>query len=158
MVEADTAITARCCCSAAIACRRRSSSRSLYPYLSGEKQAEKRVASVTENRAKKRIDAGAQRARQLQHRRKKQVADTLKDIEDARRRPRRRSSLRLQLQRAGLDIDAAAPSGSPAPSAASVLSARRVHLRCAALDVAWLAIAAPSSARFGLPRWVLSSS
>jgi tight adherence protein B len=72
----------------------------LFPYVSGEKQVEKRLQSVTENktrRAARRVQAEQTASR------RKAVADTLKELED-RQKQREKVSLRLRLQRAGLDM------------------------------------------------------
>lgn len=71
-----------------------------YPYLSGDAQAEKRLQGVTENkvaRSQRRV-----RDEEVSNRRK-QVADTLKDLED-RQKAKEKISLRVKLQRAGLEI------------------------------------------------------
>jgi tight adherence protein B len=71
-----------------------------YPYLSGEKQAEERLQGITENRAK----AAARKTQSEQSAsRRKAVADTLKELE-SRQRASQRATLRLRLQRAGLDL------------------------------------------------------
>jgi tight adherence protein B len=72
----------------------------VYPFLSGERRVEERLQGATENRAraaarKAQTDQGASR--------RKAVADTLKDLE-SRQRASQRPSLRLRLERAGLDI------------------------------------------------------
>ena len=72
----------------------------LYPYFSGERQVEKRRHSVIESRAA-RVARAAQ-AEQVSNRRKA-VADTLKEIED-RQNSKQKLTLRLRLQRAGLNI------------------------------------------------------
>jgi tight adherence protein B len=69
------------------------------PMLSGD-TAEKRLQGVTENkvaRTQRRVQAEAVQSR------RKQVADTLKDLEQ-RQKAKETVSLRLKLQRAGLDI------------------------------------------------------
>lgn len=72
----------------------------LFPYISGDKQVEKRMQNVTENKSRRT----ARRVQQEQTAsRRKAVADTLKDLED-RQKKRERISLRLRLQRAGLDM------------------------------------------------------
>jgi tight adherence protein B len=68
----------------------------LYPYLSGEKAAEKRVASVA--RAE---PMAARPARAAQRSRREQVEGTLKQIEE-RRRKARRAPLSVRLTQAGL--------------------------------------------------------
>src|SRR5690606_12490848 len=71
----------------------------LFPYFSGEKQVEKRRHKVVESRAERVARAG--QAEQASNRRKA-VAETLKEIED-RQKSKQKLSLRLRLQRAGLD-------------------------------------------------------
>jgi tight adherence protein B len=121
----------------------------LNPYLSGEKQAEKRMEGVLENRSN-RIARKSQ-ADQTSSRRKA-VADTLKEIED-RQKAKEKVSLRLRLQRAGLDA-------SPKSFwIASGLSGAACAFFC------WLSMpnlpligsaAAGFVGAFGLPRWVLN--
>jgi len=72
-----------------------------YPYFSGETQKEKRLASVTESRAKK---VATRSAAEVAASRKKQVADSLKDIE-TRQKAKEKATLRVQLMRAGLEQD-----------------------------------------------------
>ena len=71
-----------------------------YPYLSGEKQTERRVRGVTENRATRNarraaVEQGAQR--------KQAVADTLKSLEEQQKKSKK-VNLRMRLRRAGVDI------------------------------------------------------
>ena len=73
-----------------------------YPYLSGEKQAEKRLKSVTESKTSR--VARATQATETANRRKA-VSDTLKEIEE-RQAATEKVSLRLRLQRAGLELSA----------------------------------------------------
>jgi tight adherence protein B len=70
------------------------------PYLSGERRTDKRIQGVKESKTQ-RIAIKAQ-AEAAQNRRR-QVAETLKELEE-RERTREKISLRLRLQRAGLDI------------------------------------------------------
>jgi tight adherence protein B len=70
-----------------------------YPMFSGERQADERYKSVSENRARN----AASRAGELGVNRRKAVADTLKDLEE-RQKAAEKASLRLRLQRAGLAI------------------------------------------------------
>jgi len=72
----------------------------LWPYLSGERQAAKRIGSVTENRTK---SIAARTAADVSASRKKAVADTLKDIEK-RKKAKEKVTLKLRLIRAGMDI------------------------------------------------------
>lgn len=71
-----------------------------YPYISGDHAMEQRRKGVTESR-------GARKARIVQveetNNRKQAVADTLKELEE-RQAKNKKESLRLKLQRAGLDV------------------------------------------------------
>jgi tight adherence protein B len=69
------------------------------PFFSGERRTEKRIQGVTESKTK-RIAMKVQ-AETTQNRRR-QVAETLKDLED-RQAAREKLTLRLRLARAGLD-------------------------------------------------------
>ncbi len=73
----------------------------MYPYISADRMKDKRIASLSESRSKKIATLSAA---DLVANRKKQVADSLKDI-DNRQRAREKLSLRLRLERAGLDIE-----------------------------------------------------
>ena len=71
----------------------------LQPYLSGSRRAQRRIQVVTESRGKRvaikvQTDSGNRR---------KNVAETLKEIEE-RQRPKAKLTLRAKLQQAGLDI------------------------------------------------------
>lgn len=120
------------------------------PYLSGAKKAEKRISNVTENRAKK---IAVRTANDVANTRRKAVADTLKDIEN-KQKANEKLSLRIRLQRAGIDTT---PRNFYIASAIS-------GLVCAALS--FLAfptapIAAPIAGfvgAIGLPRWYLSQA
>ena len=70
------------------------------PYLSGSANVEKRLQGVTENKAKRSLSRA--KDEEVSHRRK-QVADTLKDLEN-QQKAKEKISLRLRLQRAGLDV------------------------------------------------------
>jgi tight adherence protein B len=72
-----------------------------YPYISGDRDREKRVQGVTETRSKA---ISARSAADIAAARKKQVADTLKDME-TRQKAKEKVTLRLRLMRAGLDIE-----------------------------------------------------
>jgi tight adherence protein B len=70
----------------------------IYPYLSGEAKAEKRVESMTRSGTEKRA---ADRLAELNAGRKKSVADSLKELEE-NENAKRRVSLADRLQQAGL--------------------------------------------------------
>ena len=72
----------------------------VFPYLSGEKATDKRVKGVALGRNNR---IAAKVAADVAHTRRQMVQDTLKDLED-RQKASKRVNLRLQLQRAGLDI------------------------------------------------------
>jgi tight adherence protein B len=122
-----------------------------YPFFSGDRQAEKRMASVTEVRSKK---SNVRSAADVAASRKKQVADSLRDI-DARQKAKERITLRTRLQRAGLDAE---------PKSFWMASAI-CGLVCAAatyLSMPHAAIMPPAVAvalfvgTFGLPRFILT--
>jgi tight adherence protein B len=124
----------------------------LYPYVSGEKQTEKRVASVTETRTKK--TTGTRSAADIAAQRKKQVSESLKDME-ARAKSREKVSIRTQLERAGLDAE---------PRAFWIASAV-FGVVVAAIIFIWMgggsgasmaAFTALLIGTFGVPRWVLN--
>ncbi len=70
------------------------------PYLSGQVQAEKRFQGVTENK----VNRSQRRVKEEEvSNRRKQVSETLKELEDKQKQSEK-VSLRLRLQRAGLDI------------------------------------------------------
>ena len=120
------------------------------PYLSGAKKAEKRISSLTENTAKK---INVRSAADVAANRKKAVADTIKELEN-RQKANETVSLRLRLQRAGLDMT---PKGY---WIASVITGVVCTIICYLL-MPTAAIAAPIAGfvgAFGLPRWYLSFS
>ena len=72
----------------------------IYPMVSGDAKAEKRLQGVTENKANRH----QRRAKDEEvSNRRRQVADTLKDLEE-RQKAKEKMSLRLRLERAGIDI------------------------------------------------------
>lgn len=123
----------------------------LYPYLSGDKQKEKRVASVTENRIKK--TSSVRSAADIAAQRKKQVTDTLKDLE-TRQKAKEKVTLRLRLERAGLDAEprsywiASAISGLVCVGISLVSFPPTPLSQMAAVSAGFIGF-------FGLPRWML---
>jgi tight adherence protein B len=71
-----------------------------YPLISGEGKAEKRLQEITENKATRTVRTA--QAEQVSNRRK-QVADTLKELE-LKQKQRAKPTIRMRLVRAGLDI------------------------------------------------------
>ena len=70
------------------------------PYFSGERRTDKRIQEVSESKTK-RIANKAQA--DITQSRRRQVTETLKELED-RQKAREKVSMRLRLQRAGLEI------------------------------------------------------
>lgn len=119
------------------------------PYLSGEKQAEKRLKTFTENK-QKRVARTVQATETAQ--RRKAVADTLKEIEN-RQAAKEKVTLRLRLQRAGLELS---PRGFWIASGISgVVVGLAMFFGLPNMPPVASAAAAFIGA-FGLPRWVLS--
>jgi tight adherence protein B len=123
----------------------------LYPYVSGERQTEKRVASVTESRSKK-VSSG-RTAADIAAQRKKQVTESLKDME-ARAKSREKVSIRTQLERAGFDAEPR--SFWIASMISGIVSATLIFLWMGGSSAPMAAGAALLIGTFGLPRWFLS--
>ena len=123
----------------------------MFPYISGSRQVDKRVASVTENRVK---SVATRTAAEVAANRKKQVADSLKDIE-SRQRTKERVTLRLRLQRAGLE-----PDPKPFWIASGISGAICAILVLTSMPPSSLmpigVMAAAFIGTFGLPRWALT--
>jgi tight adherence protein B len=120
----------------------------MYPYISGDRQREKRVASVTESRAKK---VATRSAAEISASRKKQVAESLKDLETRRKE---KVTLRLQLQRAGLSVE---PRAFWIASGVSGLASAFVAMMASPPAFAQIAtFVALFVGALGLPRFVLS--
>jgi tight adherence protein B len=119
------------------------------PYLSGERQRDKRMQGVTESRAKR----GSVRAKDedVQNRRK-QVADTLKELEQ-RQQAREKVTLRLRLERAGLDVT---PNAFWIASGIVALGVGGVTFYSTPGMSPLVSVAAAFAGGLGLPRWVLS--
>ncbi len=126
----------------------------IYPYVSGEKQTEKRVASVTESRSVRGPASSARTAADVAAQRKKQVQDSLKDLE-IRQKAKEKVTLRLRLQRAGLDAE---PRTYWIASMISGLVCTGIVLISSPpTELAYIGAAiAAFVGTFGLPRFVLS--
>ena len=70
------------------------------PYLSGELRADKRLQAASENKGRR---IALKQQVEVTNSRRRHVADTLKELEN-RQKQREKISMRLRLQRAGLDI------------------------------------------------------
>jgi tight adherence protein B len=121
----------------------------LSPYLSGEHRADKRIQTATES--KNRRIALKQQA-EVANNRRRQVADTLKDLED-RQKQREKVSLRLRLTRAGLDVP---PRTYWIASAISgLITAGAIMVFAPNLPII-VPLFGMFVGAFGVPRWVLS--
>jgi tight adherence protein B len=120
------------------------------PYLSGEKRADQRVKDVAE--AKRRVSGAKSQSDASTNNRKRQVADTLKDLDD-RKKASEKVSLRLRLQRAGLEM-------SPQSFWIASVVFGAVFGAVVFLSAPNLPIAVPLAAvvvgTLGVPRWLLS--
>jgi tight adherence protein B len=119
------------------------------PYLSGEKRVEQRLAGVSEGNNKGRA---ASKVQEANNSRKKQVADTLRDLEE-RAKAQKKVTLRKRLEQAGLDVD---PKGYWIASAVCGFVIT-VGFYFAAPSLNPLAcVAVGFSSAFGLPRFILT--
>ncbi len=115
------------------------------PFLSGERKQEKRVASLA-----KRQEERAKRASTAHiHRRRKQVQDTLKELE-ARKKEQKKVSLAVRLSRAGLGLSV---QGFYLLSAALAVGGALLALLSGA--PLWLSLATAFVMGIGFPRWLL---
>ncbi|MBN9259437.1 MAG: type II secretion system F family protein [Hyphomicrobium sp.] len=120
-----------------------------YPLLSGSTRTEKRIQGVTENKTKRAV-RNAQ-AEQISNRRR-QVADTLKELEQ-KQKQREKLTMRKRLERAGLDVTprvfwlASIVAGAAFGTITFVSLPGMTPL--ISLAVAFVGV-------FGLPRWVVN--
>ncbi len=117
------------------------------PYLSGERQAEKRVATVAQGQTRAQKRVGLPQPLQT---RKQQVQDTIKNIE-AKQRASRRAPLRIRLIRAGLNIK---PRTFYLLSLAAGLAGGLIVLITGSSPL--VSLIAAFACGVGLPRWVLA--
>jgi tight adherence protein B len=121
----------------------------LNPYLSGERRTDKRLQGVTDSKSRRMaVKAQADAAQN----RRRQVAETLKELED-RQKAREKISMRLRLERAGLDI-------TPRAFWMMSLVSGVVVAACIWLSAPSLPVFVPMLGFFvgglGLPRWLLA--
>lgn len=118
-------------------------------FVGGKTESQKRVARVTR--------AGSARLASMDgevdnnEKRRKQVQETLKGLEEKQKEQKKRISLRTRIERAGLDIE---PRTFYIASAVSGLICVLL-LKVAGLSL-FVAVLGGFAAGFGLPRWVLS--
>lgn len=122
----------------------------IYPFIASDRQKDKRVQNVSESRAKK---VASRSAAEVAASRRKAVSDTLKDI-DNRKKTKERLTMRLRLERAGLEMTtktfwiASAALGVVAGVAIVIFAPPSPYLIP-------LAIAGAFVAGLGVPRWVI---
>ena len=119
------------------------------PYLSGQVKTDKRIQGVTEakvNRTQRRV-----KEEEVSHRRK-QVSETLKDLED-KQKAKEKVSLRLRLERSGLDVTPQA--FWIASAVAGVVFGLIVFISNTNLNLL-VPVGAGFVGAFGIPRWVVS--
>jgi tight adherence protein B len=118
-----------------------------YPYISGDRQKDRRLEGVSGGRSRKLGGVAAE----IQSSRKKSVADTLKEMED-RQKADQKVTMGLRLERAGL---------KKTPRDFYIASAMlgglfgAVALLIAGLPIIGVGVAAFLGA-FGIPRWILN--
>ena len=117
------------------------------PYFSDERTVSKRVANVAQGQANSRTRVGVPAPLQM---RRKQVQDTIKDIE-SKQKAKQRVPLRTKLMRAGFDIK---PRIYYMLCVLSGLTGGLVVLLSGAMPI--VALMAAFACGFGLPRWYLS--
>lgn len=121
----------------------------IYPYLTGERRKDKRVQGIADSKARRAAltNSGQEQSQS----RKKNVADTLKEME-TRQKAKEKVTLRLKLERAGLDV---APRDYYIASAiSSILCGALIYFGTSAPFMG--AVVGAFVGAFGLPRWMLS--
>ena len=118
------------------------------PYLADDR-ASQRLQAASESKVRR---MSAKQQAEVANSRRRQVADTLKDIEQ-RQKQREKVTLRLRLQRAGLSIDARMFWLASAVTGAVV--AAIVWILAPGLPFI-VALLVGFAGMFGLPRWVLA--
>ncbi len=124
-----------------------------YPYLSGDKARDKRVAGVAESRTKKTSSARA--VADVAAQRKKQVSETLKDLE-SRQKAKEKITLRLRLERAGLDAEPRSFWIASAISGLVCIGIALLSVNSSSPLTNMMAVSAGFIGFFGLPRFVLN--
>lgn len=123
----------------------------IYPYISGERRKDKRVQTVSETGKTRRNVLSAANAGEAAANRKKNVADSLKEIE-SRQKAKEKVTLRLKLERAGLTM-------TPrdfyiASMISAILCGAAVHFGTSSPPL--MTAVAAFVGGLGLPRWFLS--
>lgn len=123
----------------------------IFPYLSGEKQAGKRLAGVTDSKARFKATAngGAGENQEALQERRKQIEETLKDIEE--KKTKKRLTMRLRILQAGLNM-------SPRTFYLASLIAGVVVFGVVNVtgNPLWVSVVSAFVATAGAPRWLLA--
>lgn len=120
----------------------------LYPLLSGEAKANKRMAKVSGKGKQGRTVRGVEIEGKDQ--RRKQVAQTLKDIDEQHKQKKKRVTLKVALTQAGLGISV------KVFWALSVVCGLVVGFVVLLSGMSWpISLAAAFAGLIGLPRWIL---
>jgi tight adherence protein B len=118
--------------------------------VGGESKSQQRVARVT-RAGNARLTPAADSDVDNSEKRRKQMQETLKTLEDKQKEQKKRISLKTRIERAGLDIE---PRIFYIASAVCGLVVM-LGLKLAGLSL-FIALLGGFAAAFGLPRWVLS--
>ncbi len=122
-----------------------------YPYLSGDKQGQRRLSTIVDSKSGRTARRAQTAMESVANNRRKQVADTLKDLE-AQKAEQKKLSLRQRIERSGLDITPQmfwiASGVSAAIFGIGFLIFFNNVTPLAAIGIAFVA-------GMGLPRWVL---
>ena len=116
------------------------------PYLSGEKNVDKRIAQVANDQSSRRVRGESE----LIVTRKKEVQETLKELE-ARQKSQKKATLKLRLARAGFDVQ---PRAYYLASLGAGVGFFLIMLLSGTSPL--LSLAAGASAGLGGPRWLIS--
>jgi tight adherence protein B len=119
------------------------------PYLSGERRMGKRIQGVTENKTARQVRGAAN---EVPQNRRKQIAETIKELEE-RQKAKEKVTMRLRLQRAGLNITSNA--FFIVGSVCGAVIGGAVFLSNPALNF-MVPLSAAAVGTFGVPRWVLN--
>jgi tight adherence protein B len=129
----------------------------MMPYLSGQKRTDQRVQDIAEAKRRTSTSSKSNAESASTNNRKRQVADTLKSLDD-RKKAREKVSLRIKLLRAGLDVSPQAFwMGSVGCGVLCAILAFFSGPTGSSAEVTILVpIAALIVGTLGIPRWVVS--
>ena len=122
----------------------------MFPYISGDRQADKRLQGVVDGTGRRM--ASRKGPVDQSNARRKAVAETLKELED-KQKAKEKVSLRLRLERSGLDVTPQA--FWIASAVAGVVFGLIVFISNTNLNLL-VPVGAGFVGAFGIPRWVVS--